>query len=431
MPEGARIYNLFPLLAGSIDEWPNHLERIAGMGFNWIYLNPIHLPGFSGSLYAVKDYYSLNPLLRGGASGSPDELMADFCRAAKARGIQVMMDLVVNHTGKDSVLVQQHPEWFEREHDGQLHSPFCVDPLSGAKTVWADLAEINYREGPHRQQILDYFCQVIDHYVRIGFAGFRCDAAYKVAREMWQVLIGAGRRANPETLFIAENLGAMMEQVEQLRGAGFDYLFNSAKWWDFRQPWLLEQYEKFRSIAPSIAFPETHDTARLAAELADQGVPPDQFERRYRTAYLFSALFSSGVMIPIGFEYGFRKRLHVVSTRPSDWERPAFDLTGFIAEVNRMKASLPILNEEGPQRYHQFGDGRLVGLVRRPMRGQGWVFSLVNADPWNEVRGWVGNLDGDVQGGREVTPGRASAEGLRVGQDYTLAPGEIRVFASS
>lgn len=428
MPEGVRIYNLFPLLAGSVDEWGAHLERIAGMGFNWIYLNPIHTPGFSGSLYAVKDYYSLNPLIRGGAAGSADELMKGFFDAAKARGIKVMMDLVVNHTGKDSVLAQQHPDWFEHEADGSLHSPFCVDPSTGHKTVWADLAEINYSDRPQRQQIIDYFTRVIDHYVRLGVAGFRCDAAYKVPQEVWRPLISAGRRLDPDTLYVAENLGAMMEQVEQLRGAGFDYLFNSAKWWDFRQPWLLEQYEKFRSIAPSIAFPETHDTARLAADLADQGVPPERMEQRYRAAYLFSAVFSTGVMIPIGFEYGFRKRLHVVSTRASDWEKPAFDLTGFIRDVNAMKASLPILNEEGPQRYHQFGDGRLIGLVRRPMRGQGWVFTLINADPWNPVRGWIGNLDGDIGGGREVTPG-SRGEPLRVGEEYTLQPAEIRVFA--
>lgn len=429
MPEGARIYNLFPLLAGTIEQWHAHLERIAGMGFNWIYINPIHMPGFSGSLYAVKDFYTLNPLLRGASSATPDELLADFVKAADARGVRVMMDLVVNHTGKDSVLAQQHPDWFEREPDGSLHSPFCVDPGTGHKTVWADLAEIDYRDRPQRGQILAYFAEVIRHYVGLGVRGFRCDAAYKVDRDNWRVLIDAGRRADPDTCFVAENLGAMMEQVEQLRGAGFDYLFNSAKWWDFRQTWLLDQYEKFRSIAPSIAFPETHDTARLAADLADQNVPQSQMERRYRQAYMFAAIFSAGVMIPVGFEYGFRKRLHVVSTRSSDWEKPAFDLTGFIRDVNQMKAKVPVLNEEGPQRLQLIDDGRMVALVRRRMRGAGWAASLINSDPGAPVKARV-NLDGDIDGGREITPGGAGAPFAR-GGEYALEPGEIRVFASA
>jgi len=56
MREGLRIYNLFPTLAGPIAGWTAQLPRIAAMAFNAVYINPFHYPGFSGSLYAVKDY---------------------------------------------------------------------------------------------------------------------------------------------------------------------------------------------------------------------------------------------------------------------------------------------------------------------------------------------------------------------------------------
>ena len=65
MSEGLRIYNLFATLAGTTRKWAAHLPRIAAMGFNAVYVNPFHYPGFSGSLYAVKDYYRLNPRFRG------------------------------------------------------------------------------------------------------------------------------------------------------------------------------------------------------------------------------------------------------------------------------------------------------------------------------------------------------------------------------
>ena len=104
---GPRIYNLFPLLAGPVPAWSGHLERIAGMGFDWLYLNPFHYPGFSGSLYAVKDFYRLHPLLQD--SGEPDKLLGAFTKAAARRGIAPMMDLVINHTAKDALLVEQHP----------------------------------------------------------------------------------------------------------------------------------------------------------------------------------------------------------------------------------------------------------------------------------------------------------------------------------
>lgn len=45
MAEGPRIYNLFPLLCGSIRQWEDHLPRIAAMGFDWVYVNPFHYPG--------------------------------------------------------------------------------------------------------------------------------------------------------------------------------------------------------------------------------------------------------------------------------------------------------------------------------------------------------------------------------------------------
>jgi len=107
---GPRIYNLFPALIGPIDRWSEHLFRIAAMRFNWVYVNPFHLPGCSGSLYAIKDYYRLNPFFRGSSRDSDDELLRRFVDAAHAVGIGVMMDLVINHTAKDAALVTDRPQ---------------------------------------------------------------------------------------------------------------------------------------------------------------------------------------------------------------------------------------------------------------------------------------------------------------------------------
>lgn len=429
MAEGARIYNFFPPLVGNMREWEKHLPRIAEMGFNWIFLNPIHYPGFSGSLYAVKDYYALNPIFDSG-DGTPDEQLKRFVTAAKDHGVAVMMDLVVNHTAKDSVLAAKHPQWFLHEHDGSLASPFAVDPGNPSnKTVWADLAELDYGERPERAEMLRYFGDVIRHYVSLGVMGFRCDAAYKVPKDVWRVLVSAGRQQNEDVLFIAENLGSMLEQALALRGSGFDYLFNSSKWWDFKQNWLLEQYEAFRSIAPSIAFPETHDTNRLINDLQSSGVGDvGDIERRYRTAYLFAAAFSAGVMIPIGYEFGFRRNLHVVKTRPEDWEQPTFDLTAYIGEVNRMKKAVPVLNEEGPQRLVFLGDGRIVCLLRRAVRGSEWAVIFINSDQYGQATARIERLDGDIQLGYEMSPGGKSQ--FRPGENITLAPGEVKVFAN-
>ena len=378
MSEGLRIYNLFPTLAGTVRQWTGHLPRIAAMGFNAVYLNPFHYPGFSGSLYAVKDYYRLNPRFRDGCQGDDDTLLRGFTEAARAHGLRVTMDLVVNHTSKDSELVASRPHWFAHDAGGNVVSPYATDPADPTqKTVWGDLAEFDYRP-PQQRQILGYFQELVRHYVELGFRGFRCDAAYKVPAEVWRGLIGDAKAADAEVIFCAENLGGPKEAVLALAGAGFDYLFNSVKWWDFESPWLLEQYDAFRQIAPSIGFPESHDTDRLVNELIGAGVPEPQIEPHYRQAYAFAAVYSTGVMMPMGFEYGWSRRLDVVSTHNDEPEPKRFDISNFIAQVNAMKASVPALNEEGPQQLLSDPDDPLVVLERRTMRGGERAYVLVN-----------------------------------------------------
>src|SRR3977135_2196442 len=128
MREGLRIYNLFPRLAGPIAGWTAQLPRIASMAFNAVYINPFHYPGFSGSLYAVKDYYRLNPRFRGTEPGEDDALRHRFPDADHEHRLPVMMDLVANPTSKDSELVASHPGWFARDQRGEFVSPSATDP---------------------------------------------------------------------------------------------------------------------------------------------------------------------------------------------------------------------------------------------------------------------------------------------------------------
>lgn len=399
------------------------------MGFDWVYLNPFHYPGFSGSLYAVKDPMRLHPLFEDAPGDDASALLSGFAEEARRHGLGVMMDLVINHTSKDSLLAESHPEWFRHEADGSLYSPRAFDvndPDDPAKaTVWGDLAEIDYGERPERWALVEYWKGLVRHFAGLGIRGFRCDAAYKVPAAVWAEVIAAGREAGSSLLFAAETLGCRTEEVAALGRAGFDCLFNSSKWWDFRAPWLLEQYEAFRHIAPSISFPESHDTPRLVSEIP-AGTDP---ERIYRQRYLLAAVFASGVMMPIGFEYGFAKPLNVVATRPEDWESPRFDLSGFIAGVNRMKASVKVLNWEGPQRLIRFEGGSVIGLVRNAEHDDLWCLTLINTDAGQTRTVWLDEVEGlDLSGGSEVTPGKPSAP-LSPDAAFGLEPSEVRVFA--
>jgi starch synthase (maltosyl-transferring) len=336
------IYNLFPRLIGPTSRWPEHTRRAADMGFNWIYLNPWHYPGFSGSLYAPKEFMRLNPLfLPPGVDERSLEPLREYLAAADKLGLSVMMDLIVNHTSKDCVLVEQHPSWYRWDAAGTLVSPSATDPDNPNNvTVWGDLAELDHLGSPDREGLWRYFGRLVRDSVELGFAGFRCDAAFMVPAALWKVLIEEARAVRPDCVFFAETLGAPEEAVLALRHAGFDFLFNSSKWWNFRDDWALDQHVQFGRIAPSISFPETHDTPRLAEETGGD-------EAIQRQRYAFAIAFSAGVMMPIGYEFGFRRRTDVVRTMPSDWERRGFDLRPFVKRLNSLKLRHPVLQGEG------------------------------------------------------------------------------------
>ncbi len=376
MSRGPRIYNLFPLLAGPFSRWRPHLERAANMGFTWIFVNPFHQAGFSGSLYSVKDYYAIDPRLADGTGQPAEDQLREMLGAASQLGLSVMMDLVINHTAFDSPLVSKHPDWFVRDPEGRIVHPGAKDGKK--RVVWRDLAEVDNTHSPDREALWAYWRTLALHHAGLGFRGFRCDAAYQVPEALWRDLIGAVKVRHPEVLFFAETLGCTPKEAVATAGAGFDFIFNSSKWWDFREPWCLEQYAEAAPVVSSVSFPESHDTPRLAAEL--KGNREAVLQR-----YAFAATFSTGVMMPIGFEYGFRKRLHVVDTRPEDWEAPVWDLTGAITAINRTKAAHRPLNEEGPLKPLDLGSPKLFGFRKTTRDGREEVVVILNLDPAGAV----------------------------------------------
>jgi starch synthase (maltosyl-transferring) len=375
MIEGPRIYNLFPLLAGPLPRWTPHLRRARGMEFNWILVNAFHQAGYSGSLYSVKDYYAVDGRLLEG-DRPPTEQLRGMLAEAEGLGMAVMMDLVINHTAFDSPLVARHPHWFVRDADGRIVHPGATDGQE--RVVWRDLAQVDNAASPDREALWAYWRDLALHYAGMGFRGFRCDAAYQVPPDLWRHLIRRVKAEHPDVRFFAETLGCTPEETLDTAAAGFDFIFNSSKWWDFREPWCLEQYAETAPMVPSISFPESHDTPRLAEEL--KGDRAALLQR-----YAFAAMFSTGVMMPVGYEFGFRRRLHVVETTPADWEAPRWDATCAIAAVNRTKAACPALNEEGILRPVDLGEPRAVGLLKRTRDRRQWLLAALNLDEGSGV----------------------------------------------
>lgn len=424
-PEKMIVYNLFPLLAGRFGGWQKHMARAAEMGFNWVFVNPIQRPGASQSLYSISDYFDFNELLVDPASSlSPVDQVKAVMSSAQELGLKVMIDLVINHCAVDSALVKSHPEWFQWEHDGQIAHPFAFEGRK--KVVWKDLARFDHQDTRDKEGLYRFFFGVVDFLAGLGFRGFRCDAAYQVPGGIWERLIRETKKKYPEARFFAETLGCPPDQTRRTAEAGFDYIFNSSKWWDFHSCWLMEQYALTREVAPSISFPESHDTVRLCEEL---GGNIEGLKQRY----MFAAFFSAGVMMPVGFEFGFRRSLHVVKTRPEDYEKTEVDLTGFITGINKIKSGNTVFQEEALTAILHHDNPNILVMWKASSDGQQEALLILNKDIWNRQCFYVENLQGFVQAGTvlvDVSP-EYPLDYIPAPFSYELRPGQGIVLISS
>lgn len=429
MAKGIRAYNLYPKLVGSMDRWVNHFDRIRAMNFDWIYINPIHYPGFSGSDYAIRNHYHYHPLYITGQLnfGNPEahietgnRLLRKVCQEADKRGMKMMMDLVINHTAFDSPLSQEHPEWYERDQAGKLKHPGA---LNGDEWIeWKDLAKIDNANSSDRDNLWHYWLKMMLFYMDLGIRGFRCDAAYHVPAELWQFLIPRIKEKYPDALFLGETLGCSSQQVIDIAEAGFDFVTNSFRWWNLKEQWFLDQHREYSRHAPSISFPENHDTIRCADEFSG-----DQQQALLR--YELGAYICSSISTTIGFEYGFRRQIHVVHANPSWWEPVYYDISAEIGEINTIKASYNILQEDNGLNMLPLNSTGLLGFTKESRNGQEKIMLLANIDSRNTHTVRKSNIY-TIMGSNQVTDISRSRrmENVPAYLQCSLQPGEVKLL---
>ncbi len=154
-----------------------HLPRLKELGIDIIWLMPIHpigeknRKGTLGSPYAVRDYRAVNPEF-----GTLEDLRA-FVDAAHELGMYVILDWVANHTAWDNPLVEQHPEWYERDWKGDFRPTPWWD--------WSDIIDLDYSQPGLRR----YMTESMVYWVRdVGIDGYRCDVAGFVPVDFWNNL---------------------------------------------------------------------------------------------------------------------------------------------------------------------------------------------------------------------------------------------------
>lgn len=333
-----RIYNLFPRLYKNVEDWYAVAQSAKDMGFNALYLNPFLKTGGTNSIYAIYDYYEFDmQVFSQGTQEENMEKLKNFLLYCEELGLLPIFDLVINHSAMDSHLVKEHPEWYRHDEQGNI-LPATTYTLSGILVTWGDCARFKYAD--RENGLWQYIEELCRYYLDIGFKGFRCDVAHHVPDYYWRQLIGNLRADYPDVLFIGEAFLASSEETLGLADAGFDYIFNSARWWDYSSDWYFDHNESLRIMIPNIGFPDNHDTMRLMHDY------DGNLEKCIQKLF-FTAVVASGFMMTNGFEYGFQQKLDVHNTTPASWENTGIDIRNVIKEVLSLRERYAVFRQEG------------------------------------------------------------------------------------
>lgn len=193
---------------GSFNAFTKDIPRLKELGVKVIWLMPIYpisstkSKGSLGSYYAITDYTKVNPEF-----GTLDDFRK-LVQTAHDQGMYVILDWVANHTGWDHVWIQEHPEYYTQDEDGNIVDP--LNPDTGESWGWTDVADLNFDNREMREEMIaDMLYWVKEE----NIDGFRCDVAHQVPVDFWETASDSIRAVKP-VFMLAE-----AEQPELLKKA--------------------------------------------------------------------------------------------------------------------------------------------------------------------------------------------------------------------
>jgi starch synthase (maltosyl-transferring) len=380
-------YELFPRSWGGFRGVSKVLPQLAALGFDVVYLPPIHpiglsnrkgknnavsaVPGDPGSPWAIGStnggHDAINPEL--GTWADFDAMVA----AAKGAGIELALDFAIQ-CSPDHPWLAEHPEWFNRRPDGTLK--YAENPPK----KYQDIYNVNFESEDWRglwQALLD----VVIFWVDRGITVFRVDNPHTKPAAFWEWLIREVRSAHPEVIFLAEAFTrpSMMTTLAKL---GFAQSYTYFTWKNTKAELVeyTQQLVAWHEFYRPNAFTNTQD---ILHEYLQQGGPP-AFEARLVLAGTLSPTYG----IYSGFESFENVPLRLGSEEYLDSEKyeakkrqldgPLLPLAQRLNDVRRAEPALQRLEN---LRWLETESDSLIAYVKDD------VICVVNLDPFVEREG--------------------------------------------
>ncbi|HEY1192244.1 MAG TPA: alpha-amylase family glycosyl hydrolase, partial [Gemmata sp.] len=400
-------YELFPRswapepgAHGTLKDVAAQLPRIAGMGFDVLYLPPIHPIG-----RAFRKGKNNSPTARHGDVGSPWGIgaaegghtaihpdlgtFADFdhlIAEARNHGIDVALDIAYQ-CSPDHPWVKEHPDWFRRRPDGSIQ--YAENPPK----KYQDIYPIDFESDDWRG-LWRALADVVLFWVGRGVTVFRVDNPHTKAFPFWEWMIGEVKAQHPEVIFLSEAF-TRPKVMYRLAKAGFTQSYTYFTWRNTKAE-LTEYFtELTRTKAAEFFRPNLWpNTPDILPEFLQWSGKPG-FMARLALAATLGA--SYGIYGP-AFELGESRPSAPGKEEYLDSEKYQItrwalggpnDLSDFIARVNRIRHENPALQSDRGLRFHQTDNPELICYSKYDPATASRVVAVVNLDPNHTQSGWV------------------------------------------
>ncbi len=312
---------------GTFAAFEKHLPRLKQMGVDILWLMPIYpigeknRKGTLGSYYSVRDYRGINPEL-----GTKEDFRR-LVEKAHQMGFLVILDWVANHTAWDNPWIEQHPDWYVHDENGNIVSPYD----------WTDVAKLDYTN----EQLRDSMIAAMKYWIEnFDIDGFRCDVAGEVPTSFWEQARVELEKVKPLFMLAeAEEPGLMCQAFDAYYGWHLHHIMNqlSQGKTDVREltSYFLGHAQDFPGRAIRMNFTSNHD------ENSWNGTVFERMPHSYKTFAIFSFLVPGMPLIYGGQEACLNKRLKFFEKDTIEWKN--CDMTGLYSELISLKHSHPAL----------------------------------------------------------------------------------------
>lgn len=389
-----------PSRHGTFKDCEERLPYVASMGFDVLYLPPIHpigetkrkgsnnaetcRPTDPGSPWAIGSelggHKSIHPEL-----GSLDDLR-HLTAVAEGYGIEIALDIAFQ-CSPDHPYVREHPAWFQKRPDGTIQ--FAENPPKKYQDIYPFFFETEARH-----ELCDELISVLFFWIDQGVRIFRVDNPHTKPLSFWERAITEVKSQHPDVIFLSEAF-TRPKVMYRLAKLGFSQSYTYFAWRNTR--WELTEYLTELTQSPVREFfrpslwPNTPDILTEHLQTGGRGA----FMSRLVLAATLAA--SYGIYGP-AFELmenrpreeGSEEYLDSEKYQIRVWDLDSPDnLRDLIARVNQIRRENPALHDNWSLCFHHTDNEQLICYSKRDDVSGNAILVVVNLDPHHTHSGWV------------------------------------------